>query len=118
MYKAFLIHVGSTSDATEKRGHFKAHNKARKAYVKQCKLVMQAKATLDELDGTTSKGAGTSKMPFKKHKEAAVTADTPKPNLQSVYQLDLKKAREATAKAKVKAELASQNMFQFYANLL
>jgi hypothetical protein len=35
-----------------------------------------------------------------------------------MYQLDLKKAREATENAKAKAKSASQDMFQFYANLL
>jgi hypothetical protein len=30
-----------------------------------------------------------------------------------MYQSDLEKAREATEKAKVKAELAAQDMFQF-----
>jgi hypothetical protein len=104
--------MGSALDAIKKRGHFKAHDKANKAYVEQRKLVKQAKATLAELDGTTSKGTGTSKM------EAAATADTPEPDLQAMYQLDLKKAREATEKAKVKAKQAAQDMFQFYANLL
>jgi hypothetical protein len=35
-----------------------------------------------------------------------------------MYQSDLEKAREAAEKAKVKAELAAQDMFQFYVNLL
>jgi hypothetical protein len=86
--------------------------------VEQHKLVKQAKATLAKLDGTTSKGAGTSKKPSKRHKEAVVTADTPEPNLQAMYQSDLKKAIEATEKAKVKVELGAQDMFQFYTNLL
>jgi hypothetical protein len=46
------------------------------------------------------------------------TADTPDPDLQAMHQLDLKKAREAAEKAKAKAELAAQDMFQFCANLL
>jgi hypothetical protein len=37
--------------------------------------VKQAKATLAELDGTTSEGAGTSKKSPKKHKEAVAMAD-------------------------------------------
>jgi hypothetical protein len=118
MRKAFLIHVGSAFDVSKKRGHFKAHGKANKAYVEQCVLVNQVTATLAELDGTSSKGAGTSKKPSKRHKEAAVTADKPEPNLQAMYQFDLKTVREVVEKAKVKAELAAQDMFQFYANLL
>jgi hypothetical protein len=86
--------VGSALDAIKKRGHFKAHDKANKAYMDQFKLVKQTKATLAELDGTTNKGTGTSK-PFKRHKEATARADTPEPNLQAMYQLDLKRAREA-----------------------
>jgi hypothetical protein len=80
--------------------------------------VKQAKATLAKLDRTTSKGAGTSKKSSKKLKEATALADTPESNLWAMYQLDLEKAREATEKAKVKAELAAQDMFQFYVNLL
>jgi hypothetical protein len=111
MCKAILIHVGSALDAIKKKGHFKAHNKAHEAYVEQLKLVKQAKATLAKLDGTTSKGTGSSKKPFKKHKEAAATASQPDPNLQAEYHLDLKKAKEAAEKAKVKMELAAQEIF-------
>jgi hypothetical protein len=80
--------------------------------------VKQAKATLVKLDRTTSEGTRASKKPSKRHKEAAATADTPEPDLQAIYQLDLKKAKEATETAKDKAELAAQEMFQLYANLL
>jgi hypothetical protein len=73
--------VGSALDEIKKSGHFKAHNKANKAYVEQQELVKQAKAALADLDGTTSEGAGTSKKPSKMYKEAAVSADTPEPNL-------------------------------------
>ncbi len=105
--------MGSALDAIKKREHFKAHNKANEAYVlEQCKLVKQAKATPAKLDGTLSKGAGTSKKPFKRHKEAMAMADTPEPNLQAMCQTDLKKAREATEKIKVKAELGAHDMFQ------
>jgi hypothetical protein len=67
---------------------------------------------------TTSKGTGSSKQPSKKHKEVAATADTPEPDLQAIYQLDLKKAKEDAEKAKVKAELAAQETFPLYKNLL
>jgi hypothetical protein len=118
MRKAFLLHVGSALDAIKKKGHFKAHDEAHEVYVEQRKLVTQAKATLAELDGTTSEGTGTSKKPSKRHKEALATAGTPEPNLPAIYQLDLEKAKEAAEKAKVKAELAAQEMFQLYENLL
>ena len=63
MCKAFLIHVVSTLEAVEKKGYFKAHKDANKAYVEQRKLVKQVKATLVKLDRTTSKGTGSSKKP-------------------------------------------------------
>jgi hypothetical protein len=112
------MHVGSALNAIKKRGHFKAHKEANKAYVEQHDLVKQAKATLAELDGTTCKGAGISKKSSKMHKEARDMAEAPEPNLQAMYQLDLEKAREATETAKAKAESAAQDMFHFYANLL
>jgi hypothetical protein len=116
--KAFLIQAESALDAIKKKGPLKAHGKAHETYMKQRKLVKQAKATLAKLDGATSEGIGSSKRSSKKHKEAAGTAGTPGPDLQTIYQLDLKKAKKATEKAKVKSELAAQEMFQLYANLL
>jgi hypothetical protein len=62
--------------------------------------VKQAKATLAELDGTTSVSARTSKKLSKKHKEAATMADAPEPNLQAMYQFDLEKVREAAEQRK------------------
>jgi hypothetical protein len=118
MRKVFLLHMGSALDAIKKKGYFKAHKEANKAYVEQCELVKQAKATLAKLDGTTSKGTETSKKPFKRHKEAAATADTPESDLQAKYQSDLKKVKHAAEKAKNKAELAAQEMLQLYLNLL
>ncbi len=76
--------MGSALEAIKKIGHFKAHDEANEAYMEQFKLVKQAKATLAELDGTTSKGAGTSKKPSKKHKEAAATDDAPESVLQAM----------------------------------
>ncbi len=102
----------------KKRGHFKAHKEANNTYVEQRNLVKQAKTALAELDRTTSEGAGTSKKSSKMHKEATAMADSPEPDLQAMYQLDLKKAREAAENARAKAESAAQDMFQFYANLL
>jgi hypothetical protein len=42
---------------------------------------MQAKATLAKLDGTTSKGTGSSKKLSKKRKEATAIAGQPEPDL-------------------------------------
>jgi hypothetical protein len=80
--------------------------------------VKQAKATLAKLDGTTSKGIGSSKKPSKKHKKASGTASQPDPDLKVEYQSDLEQAKEAAEKAKVKVELSAQEMFQLYANFL
>ena len=79
--------------------------------MEQRELVEQAKSTLAKLDETTSKGTGSSKKPSKKHKEASATVGQPEPNLQAIYQSDIEKAKEATKKAKVKAEQAAQEMF-------
>jgi hypothetical protein len=54
MHKALLMHVGSTLDTIKKQGHFKAYKEAQELYVKQCKVVKQAKAALAELDKATS----------------------------------------------------------------
>jgi hypothetical protein len=105
------MHAGSALDAIEKRGHFKAHEEASKAYMEQHNLVKQVKATLAALDGTTSKGAGSSRKSSKKHKEATAMADAPESGLQAMYQLDLEKARESAENAKAKAESAAQDMF-------
>ncbi len=41
-YKAFLIHMGSALGALKKKGHFKTHKDANKAYMEQCTLAKQA----------------------------------------------------------------------------
>jgi hypothetical protein len=86
--------------------------------VEQCKLVKQANAALAKLDGTTSKGTGSSRKSIKKPKEAAATANQPDPDLQAEYVSDIKKVKEATEKTKAKGEPAAQKMFQLYTNLL
>jgi hypothetical protein len=73
MREAFLIHVGSVWEAIKKKGYFKAYKDANEAYVEQCELVKQVN-TLAKLDGTTSKGTGSSRKSSKKSKEAAATA--------------------------------------------
>jgi hypothetical protein len=108
--KEFLMHVGSAMDAIKKQGHFKAHKEAHESYMEQCNLVKNAKAALAELDGTTSKGAGTSKKSSKKAKEAAAMADASETNLQAICQLDLEKAKEAAENARAKVESAAKDM--------
>ncbi len=65
-----------------------------------------------------AKGERTSKKASKKAKEDLATADAPDPELQAIYQQDLKKAKEATETAKAKEEFAAKEMFRFYGNLL
>ncbi len=84
----------------------------------QRNLVKQAKAALGELDGTTSKGTGSSWKSSKKPKETATTASQLDPDLRAEYLLEIKQAQDATEKAKAKAEQAALDIFQFYTNLL
>jgi hypothetical protein len=77
--------LGSALEAIKKKGYFKAHDKASKAYVEQRERMKQVNATLVELDGATSKGTGSSKKPSMKHKASAVTAGQPDPNLWAKY---------------------------------
>jgi hypothetical protein len=86
-HEAFLMHVESAMDTIKKHRQFKAYEEAHEAYVEQCNLVKQARATLAEFGGTTSKGAGTFKKSSKKHKEVTAMADTSEPNLQANFQL-------------------------------
>jgi hypothetical protein len=77
MHEALLIHWGSALEAIKKKGYFKAHEDANEAYLEQVKLVKQAEAALAKLDGTTSKGTGSSRKSSMKPKEAAATASQP-----------------------------------------
>ncbi len=97
------MHVGLAMDVIKKQRHFKACEEAHELYVEQHKMAKQAKASLAELDGATSDGAGTSRKSFKKAKEAVAMADTTEPDLQANFPHHLKKAREATENAKAKA---------------
>jgi hypothetical protein len=74
--------VGSAQDAIKKKGYFKAHEDANKAYMEQCNLVKKAKAHLAKLDGTTSKGTGSSSKSTKKPKEIAAVASQADPDLR------------------------------------
>ncbi len=61
MCEVLLIHVELAMDAIKKQEHFKAYKEAHELYVEQCNLAKQAKATLAELERSTSKGTGTSR---------------------------------------------------------
>jgi hypothetical protein len=78
-----LIHVRSALEAIEKKGNFKAHEGANKAYSDQCDLVKQAKAHLTKRNGITSKGTESSKKSIKKPKETAAVASQADPALQA-----------------------------------
>jgi hypothetical protein len=117
-WEAFLMHVGLAMDVIKKQGHFEAYKEAHELYMEQHNLAKQVKATLVELDGYTSEGAGTSRKSSKRNKEGMATADASEPNLQANFLLDLKKAKEAAENTKVKAESAAKDMFKFYPNLL
>jgi hypothetical protein len=116
MHKAFLIHVGLAQEVIKKKGYFKAYKENREAYEKLCGEIKSAKAALAKLDKSASEEAGTSKK-SKKTQEAAAANDQVAPVLQAKIEADLNTAQEATVQAKIKAELAANNMFQLYANL-
>jgi hypothetical protein len=77
--------MGSVPEAIKKKGYFKAHKDANKAYVEQSNLLKQVKAALAKDDGTTSNGNGSSRKSSKKHNETAATASEPDPTLQAEY---------------------------------
>jgi hypothetical protein len=95
-----LSHVRSALEAIEKKGNFKAHEGANKAYSDQRDLVKQAKAHPTKRDGITSKGTESSKKSIKKPKETAAVASQADPVLQAEYASYIKQAQEATVKAK------------------
>jgi hypothetical protein len=70
------------------------------------------------LDRVTSKGAEKSKKSSRKAKKAEATAESPDPEMQANFLLDLKKAKEAAENAKGEMIPPANKMFQFYANLL
>jgi hypothetical protein len=102
--------VGSALEAIKKKGFFKAHKDANKAYLEQCKS-KQAKAHLSKLDGSTNRGQD---LP----KKSVAVASQADPALQAEHLSDVKQAQEATEKAKAKGEQAAADMFQLFANLL
>jgi hypothetical protein len=98
--EAFLMHVSSALNATEKRGTFKAYKDAHKAYLEQKEVAKQAKAALALFTAPTSKGKKASKKASrkepakkssekekasKKTKEGLVSAKAPAPVLSDEY---------------------------------
>jgi hypothetical protein len=116
--KSLLMHVNATLDAIKKPGHLEDHKEAQEIYVQQKELAKQAKTATSELVGVTSEGVEKSKKSSKKAKKAESTADVPDPNMRAMYLQDLKKAKEASEKAKCNMTTTSNKMFQYYANLL
>jgi hypothetical protein len=112
------MHVSATLDAIKTCGHLEDHKEAQETYVCQRELAKQAKAAISELDRVTSEGAEKSKKSSKKAKEAESTADVPDAEMHVMYLHDLKKAKEATEKARCNMTTAANKMFQVYANLL
>ncbi len=86
----------------------------------------QAKAALDLLMATVSKGGKTSEKfskkasekALQKTKEGAALAYAPAPELCMKYQADFKKAKFAAETAKNKRKATATKMFQFHANFL
>jgi hypothetical protein len=139
------MHVSSALDTIKKWGTFKAYKEAHKAYVEQCEVAKQAKATLALLTAPTSEGEKDfkkasgeesakkssekekapekepAKKPLekektsKKTKEGTALANAPAPELRNEYQALSNFAKETTKNTK---EAAATKMFQFYANLL
>ncbi len=114
---AFLIHVGSAREAIKKKGYFKDYEENNEVFAELCGKIKSAKAQLATLDKFAVGEAGTSKQ-FKKTQEAAAANDQVAPALQAKIEADFSSAQEAAAKAKNRAEVAANNMFQLYANLL
>jgi hypothetical protein len=69
--------------------------------VEQFSLVKQAKAHLAKLDGTTSKGTGSTKKSTKKPKATAAAASQAYSAMQAEYMSNIKQAQEAAEKANV-----------------
>jgi hypothetical protein len=54
--EAFLMHVSTALNAIKKWGTFKVYKEAQEAYVEQCKVAKQVKATLAIPTAPTSEG--------------------------------------------------------------
>jgi hypothetical protein len=94
-----------------------AYEENNKAYVELRDKIKSAKAQLATLDESAIGEAGTSKK-SKKTQEAAVANNQVAPALRAKIEADLSSAQETAAEAKNRAEMAANNMFQLYANLL
>ncbi len=105
-----LIHVGSTLEAIERKGYFKAYKKANKAYVEHCGRVKQAKAQLAKLDDSTDGEVGPTKKSTKKSNVTSAEASPTDPAMQAELVSEIK-AQEAADKAKAKGDQAAVEMF-------
>jgi hypothetical protein len=135
--EAFLMHVMVVLDAIKKRGHFKDHCKAQKAYDEAKKAVELAEAGLALL-GRTSAGTkknckkkalakakeatreALAKVPETKSeaKEAEEATKVTKDTMKAGFQVDLEKAKQAMEDAKGAMTTAASEIFAFYLNLL
>ena len=109
--------MGSAREAIEKKGSFKAYEENNEAYVELRGKIKSAKAQLATLDESAIGEAGTSRK-SKKTQEAAAANDQVAPALQAEIEAELSSAQEAAVEAKNRAELAANDMFQLYENLL
>jgi hypothetical protein len=90
MHEAFLMQVSTALNAIKKQGTFKALAEACVLYV-DCKAVKQAKAALDLVNATTSKGEKNSKKASQKPKEGAAPADAIAPELRAECEKTLRR---------------------------
>jgi hypothetical protein len=117
MKRAMLMHLGSTLDEVKKRGHFQDYKTAQVLFVTYKEAAKQARADLALLD-IVRKVLDKSKKPSKKAREAEAAAKASDPEMQAMFLLDLKKAKEAAENAKGAMTTAANKIFGFYANLL
>ncbi len=82
-----------------------------------CGKIKSVKAQLAELDESAIGEAGTSKK-SKKSQEAAAVNDQVTPALWAKIEADVSAAQEAAVEAKNRSEMAANDMFQLYKNLL
>jgi hypothetical protein len=134
--EAFLMHVTAVLDAMKKRGHFKDHNRAQKAYEEATKAAELAEAGLALLEGTSAgmaskrkkkalaKAKEAVKEAFAKAqetepetKEAEEVPNVTEDSMKAGFQVDLKKAKQAQETAQGAMTAAANLMFKFYSNL-
>jgi hypothetical protein len=115
--EAMLIHVMATLDNIKKHKYFQGYKTAQVLYAAKKKAAKQAKAGL-ALPDRVSNGTDKSKKSSKKAKEAEATTKASDQEMQSNFQVVLKKAKEAAENTKGTMTTAANKMFAFYPNLL